>query len=146
MEQLGDHTLLAYSLSDSPGSWSLHGPDGRVTVTRPARVSANNSLLLRDLLVAGLGIGALPSFLAAPALASGQLQQVLADPATRRASSMRSIRPNAICNARCALSLIFCTKRYRSATVWIADAQRKLSCPVAPVSLAGCCLTCVLPR
>lgn len=79
VEQLGDHTLLAYSLSDSPGSWSLHGPDGRVTVTRPARVSANNSLLLRDLLVAGLGIGALPSFLAAPALASGQLQQVLAD-------------------------------------------------------------------
>lgn len=77
--QLGEHALLAYSLSDSPGSWPLHGPDGQVTVTQPTRVSANNSLLLRELLVAGTGIGALPSFLAAPALASGQLQQVLPD-------------------------------------------------------------------
>lgn len=79
VEQLQGHALLAYSLSDSPGTWPLHGPDGQVTVTLPTRVSASNSLLLRDLLVAGMGIGALPSFLAAPALASGQLQQVLAD-------------------------------------------------------------------
>ncbi|MBD9536640.1 LysR family transcriptional regulator [Stenotrophomonas sp. STM01] len=77
--QLRQHTLLAYSLSDSPGGWPLQGPDGPVTVNPPTRVSANNSLLLRDLLVAGVGIGALPSFLAAPALAGGQLQQVLPD-------------------------------------------------------------------
>ncbi|MNI21264.1 transcriptional regulator [compost metagenome] len=48
-------------------------------MTLPTRVTANNSLLLRDLLVAGVGIGALPSFLAAPALACGELQQVLPD-------------------------------------------------------------------
>lgn len=79
VEQLHHHPLLAYSLSDSPGSWPLHGPDGQVTVTLPTRLSANNSLLLRDLLVAGMGIGALPSFLAAPALANGDLQRVLPD-------------------------------------------------------------------
>jgi len=77
VEELQAHSVLGYSLSDSPGSWPLLGPDGQVTVTLPTRVTANNSLLLRDLLVAGLGIGALPSFLAAPALASGELQQVL---------------------------------------------------------------------
>ena len=71
--------MLAYSLSDSPGSWPLLGPDGQVTITLPARVTVNNSLLLRDLLVAGMGLGALPSFLAAPALARGELQQVLPD-------------------------------------------------------------------
>lgn len=48
-------------------------------MTLPTRVSANNSLLLRDLLVVGMGIGALPSFLAAPALANGDLQRVLPD-------------------------------------------------------------------
>ncbi|WP_232466771.1 LysR substrate-binding domain-containing protein, partial [Alcaligenes faecalis] len=37
----------------------------------------NNSLMLRDFLIAGLGIGALPSFLADPAIACGQLQRVL---------------------------------------------------------------------
>ena len=79
VDDLQAHSVLAYSLSDSPGSWPLLGPDGQVTVTLPTRVTANNSLLLRDLLVAGLGIGALPSFLAAPALASGELQQVLPD-------------------------------------------------------------------
>jgi len=79
VEELQAHGVLGYSLSDSPGSWPLLGPDGQVTVTLPTRVTANNSLLLRDLLVAGLGIGALPSFLAAPALASGELQQVLPD-------------------------------------------------------------------
>ena len=79
VEELQAHSVLGYSLSDSPGSWPLLGPDGQVTITLPARVTVNNSLLLRDLLVAGVGIGALPSFLAAPALASGTLQQVLPD-------------------------------------------------------------------
>ncbi|HAL22174.1 MAG TPA: LysR family transcriptional regulator [Stenotrophomonas sp.] len=79
VQDLHAHSVLAYSLSDSPSSWPLLGPDGQVTITLPARVTANNSLLLRDLLLAGLGIGALPSFLAAPALARGDLQQVLAD-------------------------------------------------------------------
>ncbi|MDP4309597.1 LysR family transcriptional regulator [Stenotrophomonas geniculata] len=79
VDDLQAHSVLAYSLSDSPGSWPLLGPDGQVTITLPARVTVNNSLLLRDLLVAGMGIGALPSFLAAPALAQGELQQVLPD-------------------------------------------------------------------
>ncbi|AWH39292.1 LysR family transcriptional regulator [Stenotrophomonas sp. ZAC14D1_NAIMI4_6] len=79
VDDLQSHSVLAYSLSDSPGSWPLLGPDGQVTITLPARVTANNSLMLRDLLVAGMGIGALPSFLAAPALARGELQQVLPD-------------------------------------------------------------------
>ena len=79
VDDLQVHSVLAYSLSDSPGSWPLLGPDGQVTITLPARVTVNNSLLLRDLLVAGMGIGALPSFLAAPALARGELQQVLPD-------------------------------------------------------------------
>ena len=79
VNDLQAHSVLAYSLSDSPGSWPLLGPDGQVTITLPARVTVNNSLLLRDLLVAGMGIGALPSFPAAPALARGELQQVLPD-------------------------------------------------------------------
>ena len=40
--------------------------------------------MLRDLLVAGLGIGALPSFLARPAIAAGQLVTLdLADQAAQ---------------------------------------------------------------
>lgn len=48
VDDLQAHSVLAYSLSDSPGSWPLLGPDGQVTITLPARVTANNSLMLRD--------------------------------------------------------------------------------------------------
>lgn len=76
-DELQRHSLLHYSLAEPPGLWPLHGPQGPVSVQWPARATVGNSLVLRDLLVAGLGIGALPSFLAAPALASGALVEVL---------------------------------------------------------------------
>ncbi|WMJ69578.1 LysR family transcriptional regulator [Stenotrophomonas sp. 24(2023)] len=79
VQALQQHTLLAYSLSDPPGSWPLQGPDGQATVTLGTRVAVNSSQLLRDLLLAGEGIGALPSFLAAADLADGRLQRVLPD-------------------------------------------------------------------
>ncbi|MBO9680261.1 MAG: LysR family transcriptional regulator [Acidovorax sp.] len=66
--QLREHDLLAYSLAHAPGIWPVDGEP-----MPAARVSANNSLMLRDLLVAGQGIGTLPSFLARPAIAAGQL-------------------------------------------------------------------------
>lgn len=78
VDALRTHDLLSYSLADSPGpvpdddTGQPADPFGG-----PARVQANNSLMLRDLLEAGLGIGALPSFLAAPAIAAGRLAQVL---------------------------------------------------------------------
>lgn len=72
------HDVLAYALADTPDSWQLQGPEGTTRFALPpARTVVNNSLMLRDLLCAGLGIGALPSFLAAPAIADGRLQRVL---------------------------------------------------------------------
>jgi DNA-binding transcriptional LysR family regulator len=57
-------------------------PDGeperaRVTVTGPLR--ANNSEVLRDAVLSGLGIGLLPDFSAAAALRAGRLQELLPD-------------------------------------------------------------------
>ncbi len=75
---LQQHDVLAYALADTPDSWSLQGPEGTTRVALPpARTVVNNSLMLRDLLCAGLGIGALPSFLASPAIADGRLRRVL---------------------------------------------------------------------
>lgn len=75
---LSGHDVLAYALADTPDSWQLQGPEGTTRVALPpARTVVNNSLILRDLLCAGLGVGALPSFLAAPAIAGGRLQRVL---------------------------------------------------------------------
>lgn len=77
VEDLRNHDCLAYQLADYPGSWHLEGPQGTTSIEVPARFSANNSLLLSDMLLAGLGIGALPSFIALPLLARGELVRVL---------------------------------------------------------------------
>lgn len=74
---LHGHDCLAYRLADSPGIWQLDGPEGASSIVLPVRFSADSSLLLADMLVAGIGVGALPSFVAAPLLASGALVRVL---------------------------------------------------------------------
>jgi DNA-binding transcriptional LysR family regulator len=79
LDDLHQHACLAYSLADQPATWRLDGPEGAVSVAVQARVSANNSLMLRDLLVAGAGVGALPSFLAEPHIERGSLVRVLAE-------------------------------------------------------------------
>jgi DNA-binding transcriptional LysR family regulator len=65
----------------SPGSGSIAGgpePErARVTVTGPLR--ANNSEVLRDAVLSGLGIALLPDFSAAAALRAGRLQELLPD-------------------------------------------------------------------
>ncbi|MGT2429849.1 LysR substrate-binding domain-containing protein [Cupriavidus basilensis] len=58
VEDLRGHDCFAYQLADYPGSWHLEGPLGTTSIEVPARFSANNSLLLSDMLLAGMGIGA----------------------------------------------------------------------------------------
>lgn len=77
VNDLRHHDLLAYSLAHATGL-PQDDPDApALALPAGAHTQVNNSLMLRDLLTAGLGIGALPSFLAAPAIANGQLQRVL---------------------------------------------------------------------
>ena len=76
-DALRGHAILSYSRRMAPPR--SRNPD-RPRTRRPAGPRpVNNSLMLRDLLVAGLGIGALPSFLADPAIADGRLARVLPD-------------------------------------------------------------------
>ena len=70
---LRHHRILTYSLAQKQSIL----PAQEHAVSGGERTQISNSLLLRDLLVAGLGIGALPSFLADPAMARGELRRVL---------------------------------------------------------------------
>jgi DNA-binding transcriptional LysR family regulator len=81
---LGDHDCLMYLRDPDNRAWSFEKLRGRkrnerisVPVSGPLR--ANNSEVLREAVLGGLGIGLLPDFTAAEALKSGQLQQVLPD-------------------------------------------------------------------
>jgi len=78
---LSDHDCLMY-LRDLDRTWSFEMARGRkrserisVPVTGPLR--ANNSEVLREAVLGGLGIGLLPDFTAAEELQRGRLQHVL---------------------------------------------------------------------
>ncbi|MCR8546866.1 LysR family transcriptional regulator [Salipiger sp. P9] len=80
-EALADHATLGFTLADHHRRWQLrHRGSGTVQdVAVTPRMSVGNSLVLRDLLIAGKGIGTLPDFVADPAVAAGTLLPVLPD-------------------------------------------------------------------
>ena len=81
--ELATHDCLAY-LRSGPAQWLFEQAPARGT-REPQRLSvnvqgplrANNSELLRDAVLAGLGIAQLPDFSAAAALRAGRLREVL---------------------------------------------------------------------
>jgi DNA-binding transcriptional LysR family regulator len=83
--ELEAHDSLLY-LRPGPARWMFERSAGRGT-TEPERVSVavqgplrvNNSEVLRDAVLAGLGLGQLPDFSAAAALRAGRLQALLPD-------------------------------------------------------------------
>ncbi len=79
-----DHVLLF------PGEsvvYDLKGPKGPVTVRVPGRVSGDDFLFVRGAVVAGVGIGALPWFIANQELAAGAITPVLPEYRLARGSA-----------------------------------------------------------
>ena len=76
-QDLLDHDCLHYAYSRDPLEWKFIGDDGEIAVRTKGRFRVNNSEALCTTLVAGLGIGRLPTFIAGAHLAAGRLQRVL---------------------------------------------------------------------
>lgn len=71
------HRVIGFLMADHLTSWTLHGPSETVTVDVDPPIRVGNSLVLRDLLIAGQGIGTLPDFVSKDAVAWGELVRVL---------------------------------------------------------------------
>jgi DNA-binding transcriptional LysR family regulator len=75
-DDLESHACLGYSQSGEPIEWP-------VKVGKPLEVNAafrvNNSVMLRDLLLAGLGVTLTPAFVVHDLIEAGRLIEVLAD-------------------------------------------------------------------
>jgi DNA-binding transcriptional LysR family regulator len=76
-EELSHHRVVGFLLADHLTSWTLIGPSGTRTIDLDPPVRVGNSLVLRDLLIAGQGIGTLPDFASQDAEARGELIRVL---------------------------------------------------------------------
>lgn len=77
-DDLRNHQTLTYGYHDSPREWRLHAPDGRyVNVPVNSAMHMNNSLALREAVLAGAGIMLTPTFIVGPDIKAGRLQQIL---------------------------------------------------------------------
>jgi len=78
-DDLGSHACLGYSQGGEPVEWPLKGLAGG----KPLRVSTacrvNNSVMLRDLLLTGLGVALTPAFVVRDLVEQGRLFELLAD-------------------------------------------------------------------
>ncbi len=75
-QDLADHACMVYTQTNQPLEWPATSP-GQAPVTVSAHYRVNNSVMLRDALLAGQGLALTPHFVVADLLASGQLQEVL---------------------------------------------------------------------
>lgn len=78
-EDLADCRIIGFLHAGHLTAWTLEGPGGPVTLPLDPPVRVGNSLALRDLLIAGEGVGTLPDFISAPAEARGDLVRILPD-------------------------------------------------------------------
>ncbi len=73
LADLGRHKLLVHNADH----WRLDGPGGPVTIPVPSLVVTNSSEVIREAVLAGLGIALRSTWDIGPELKSGQLVQVL---------------------------------------------------------------------
>jgi DNA-binding transcriptional LysR family regulator len=71
------HDCVLFSYSDSMDVWEFRSPSGQEKVAVKGRMKVNNSEALSAALIAGGGIGRLPTFIANSAIARGELLRLL---------------------------------------------------------------------
>jgi DNA-binding transcriptional LysR family regulator len=79
-DELRRHNVITFSYSDAPSQWHFTARDGSpLAVSVSGSVRMNNSLALREVLLAGVGIALTPRFVVGPDLRAGRLKAVLTD-------------------------------------------------------------------
>lgn len=78
-EDLASHDAVLLMARDGRMDLVLDGPDGQERVSVRGAISANDFSFLREVVIAGIGIGLLPWFRASSDVAQGRLVRVLPD-------------------------------------------------------------------
>lgn len=77
---LSEHVCVSYAYSTTADTWRFTNKSGEVASLRPeGPLRVNNGDAMLPALIAGVGLGVLPDFIAGPALADGRLEAVLTE-------------------------------------------------------------------
>lgn len=85
-EDLVEHEAVMLFPRDGAATWNLTGSRGVIAMEVKGRLGSNDFLLIRDMVAAGAGVGAIPSAVASADVKSGRLVRVLPEYAVRGAS------------------------------------------------------------
>ena len=78
-QDLSEHNCLQYKYLAGGNEWRFKGPKGPLGVKIKGTIRANNGSALHSVLLGGLGVGMLPSFIVGDNLKAGELECVLED-------------------------------------------------------------------
>lgn len=90
IEDLAKHTLIAHNTDQ----WRLDGPSGPVSVRVNGPLRTNSSEVVREALIAGVGIALRSTWDVGPELKSGQLMRVLPDYAVGKRVAVYAVYPS----------------------------------------------------
>jgi DNA-binding transcriptional LysR family regulator len=90
-EDLGNHNCLTHVSGES---WRLEGPDGPVAFRPNGALMTNSSEVVREAVLAGIGIGLRSTWDIGPELASGRLVQILPEYEGSRNIAVHAIYPS----------------------------------------------------
>ena len=77
---LADHNVITYQYQQSPWEWEFRPPKGApVSVPVSGRVQMNNSLAIREAVIAGAGVTRTPTFVVGEDIRQGRLCAVLSE-------------------------------------------------------------------
>ncbi len=79
LDDLNQHNCLFYSYYQAGATWVFDGPEGKQRFLPKGNYQVNNSEVLYEALLAGMGICQMPGFIAGPAIADGRLVPLLPD-------------------------------------------------------------------
>nr|WP_278515810.1 LysR family transcriptional regulator [Brucella anthropi] len=91
IEDLQDHICLAPHNNDP---WRLEGPKGPIVIRPVGPLQSNSSEMVREAVLAGLGIAQRSTWDIGPELAAGKLVQVLPDYAASRNVAIHAVYPS----------------------------------------------------
>ncbi len=90
IEDLARHTLIAHNAD----TWKLDGPSGAVSVRVAGPLRTNSSEVVRETLLAGVGIALRSTWDVGPELKSGQLVRVLPDYSVGKRVAIHAVYPS----------------------------------------------------
>jgi DNA-binding transcriptional LysR family regulator len=106
------HACFAYAYLRTRDTWSFSNAAGEQVTVRPlGRLRVNNGDAMIPAAIAGLGIAALPEFIAGPFLADGRLEQVLHGWSTAKSGLYLVTPPNGPRPVRVQVLVDFLTRR-----------------------------------